>query len=169
MAGLILHALSIGAGSLAIGPLPGRDGDYAGDLAFIRDWKPALVISATQRSEMVEAGADALGADIQDSGARWMHLPIEDFGVPGPETQALWPDASAMALAALRGQGRVLIHCKGGCGRSGMLALRLMVEAGEDAVAALLRLRKLRPCAVETDAQLRWAVTGQILNAATGK
>jgi hypothetical protein len=27
-------------------------------------------------------------------------------------------------------------------------------------VGALLRLRKIRPCAVETDAQVRWAVTG---------
>ena len=53
-----------------------------------------------------------------------------------------------------------MIHCFGGCGRSGMAALRLMVEAGEDADEALERLRAVRPCAVETDAQLRWARAG---------
>ena len=35
--------------------------------------------------------------------------------------------------------------------------LRLMVEAGEEPQAALTRLRGLRPCAVETDAQYEWA------------
>jgi len=41
-----------------------------------------------------------------------------------------------------------------------MAALRLMVEAGEDANDALLRLRSIRPCAVETDAQMIWAQQG---------
>ena len=38
-----------------------------------------------------------------------------------------------------------------------MAVLRLMFEAGEDAQAALIRLRAVRPCAVETEAQLAWA------------
>jgi protein-tyrosine phosphatase len=45
----------------------------------------------------------------------------------------------------------------GGCGRSGSVALRLMVETGEAAADAFIRLRAARPCAVETDAQYRWA------------
>ncbi|MGB7318698.1 MAG: protein-tyrosine phosphatase family protein [Planktotalea sp.] len=160
MADLVIHALGVGGGSLAISQLPGLKGDYKADLDFIRDWKPALVITTTTRGELVDVGAETLGADIQESGARWLHLPIADYGVPDDEFLAAWPRASADALRALKGRGRVLIHCKGGCGRSGMLALRLMVESGEDAVDALLHLRKVRPCAVETDPQLRWAVTG---------
>ena len=42
-----------------------------------------------------------------------------------------------------------------------MAALRLMVEAGEDGVAALARLREMRPCAVETEAQMAWALAPQ--------
>jgi protein-tyrosine phosphatase len=162
MTDLIIHALRVAEGSLAISQVPGREGRYDDDLDFIRDWKPSLVITTTTRGELADVGADTLGADIQESGTRWLHLPIKDFGIPDDSFLDAWPNASEAALSALRGQGRVLIHCKGGCGRSGMLALRLMVEAGEDAVEALLRLRKLRPCAVETDAQLRWAVTGII-------
>ncbi len=160
MADLVIHAVGVAGGSLAISQMPGGGGDYKADLDFIRDWKPSLVITTTTRGELADAGAETLGADIQESGARWLHLPIKDFGVPDTDFMEAWPDASAAALSALSGKGRVLIHCKGGCGRSGMLALRLMVEAGEDAVDALLHLRKVRPCAVETDPQLRWAVTG---------
>ncbi|MGH1576557.1 protein-tyrosine phosphatase family protein [Planktotalea sp.] len=162
MSDLIIHALRVADGSLAICQMPGREGNYEDDLDFIREWKPSLVITMTTRGELADAGAETLGADIQESGARWLHLPIKDFGIPDSDFMATWPDSRDAALSALRGRGRVLIHCKGGCGRSGMLALRLMVEAGEDAVEALLRLRKLRPCAVETDAQLRWAVTGLV-------
>ena len=62
---------------------------------------------------------------------------------------------------ALRGGGRVLVHCRGGCGRSGMVALRLMIEAGEAPDEALSRLRSVRPCAVETKAQMGWAMAAE--------
>jgi len=38
-----------------------------------------------------------------------------------------------------------------------MMALRLMVDAGEDPQVALTRLRETRPCAVEKEAQFIWA------------
>ena len=59
--------------------------------------------------------------------------------------------------AALRGGGRVLIHCRAGRGRSGMIALRLMIAGGERPVAALKRLRAVQPEAVETPGQMNWA------------
>ena len=160
MSDLVLHSLGVGGGLLAISQLPGRQGDYAGDLDFIRDWRPSLVVTLTPRAEMVAAQAETLGSDMRESGARWVHFAIDDYGTPDAGALAQWGEISRFALSALKGQGRVLVHCKGGCGRSGMIALRLMIEAGEDGVDALLRLRKIRPCAVETDAQMRWAVTG---------
>ena len=160
MADLVIHALGVGGGLLALSQMPGLKGGYKDDLEFIRDWKPSLVITATTRGELADAQVEILSKDIPESGARWLHMPIVDYGTPDERFMEKWPDASAATLSALKGGGRVLIHCKGGCGRSGMLALRLMVEAGEEAVDALMRLRKIRPCAIETDAQLRWAVTG---------
>jgi hypothetical protein len=160
MDGFVIHALPLSGGILAIAPLPGRGGQYDQDLEHIRDWKPALVISMTTEAEMAAAGAEDLGPDMQDAGTRWAHLPVADFGVPGPELEEDWHATSRSALAALQGGGRVLIHCRGGCGRSGMVALRLMIEAGEDPRDALTRLRSIRPCAVETDAQMDWARQG---------
>ena len=71
-----------------------------------------------------------------------------------------WDGAAERATSALRGGGRVLIHCMGGCGRSGMAALKLMVACGELPGPALARLRMVRPCAVETEEQLLWARKG---------
>ena len=66
----------------------------------------------------------------------------------------------AAHLAVVAGGGRVLFHCLGGCGRSGMAVLRLLVEMGEAPEAALERLRRVRPCAVETGDQCDWAARG---------
>ncbi len=159
MTQLVIYALQVGGGTLAISPMPGRGGSYAEDLNVISDWKPGLVISMTTEVEMIQEGARNLGADIQSRASRWVHLPIEDFGAPSPETRTKWPEVSASARQALGGGGRVLVHCKGGCGRSGMIALRLMVECGEVPSLALKRLRAVRPCAVETDGQMNWALS----------
>ncbi len=158
MTNLVIHALQVGGGTLALTSMPGKGGDYAGDLETIGDWRPGLVLSMTTEAELVQFGARDFGRDVQGRASRWVHLPIQDFGVPPSEVDAQWPDVSAAARQALSGGGRVLVHCQGGCGRSGMVVLRLMIECGEAPTQALDRLRKLRPCAVETDAQKHWAI-----------
>lgn len=157
MSGFVIFALPVARGILGIAPMPGRDGHYAEDLAHMKDWKPALVISMATEVEMVSSGAGALGQDLLYSGARWHHIPVADYGVPNADQKAAWRAAAEPAAKALQGGGRVLIHCMGGCGRSGMAALKLMVACGEKPGPALERLRAVRPCAVETEGQYEWA------------
>ncbi len=158
MSQLVIYALQVGGGTLALTSMPGRSGDYPGDLDLISAWKPGLVISTTTEVEMLQDGAQNFGSDIQSRASRWAHLPVDDFGAPGPAVQESWSEVSAAARHALSGGGRVLVHCRGGCGRSGMVVLRLMVECGEPSEAALKRLRKVRICAVETEEQMNWAL-----------
>lgn len=160
MSAISFHALSVGGGTLALSRIAGRHGDYETDLDHINDWRPSIVVTMTTLDEMAQFGADNLGADLRARAARWFHFPIGDYGVPTKAAEADWPDVAVPVLSALRGGGRVLVHCKGGCGRSGMVALRLMVEAGEAVDEALGRLRGVRPCAVETDDQYDWAAKG---------
>lgn len=157
MSNLIVHALQVGGGTLALTSVPGGGGDYDGDLDLIAAWAPGLVISMTTLAELVAVGAGELGCDIHRRASRWAHLPVADFSAPPAEISQRWSEVSAAARHALSGGGRVLVHCRGGCGRSGMIVLRLMVECGERPDQALIRLRSVRACAVETDAQMDWA------------
>ncbi|KIC45302.1 MAG: protein-tyrosine phosphatase family protein [Ruegeria sp.] len=167
MSQMVIHALQVGGGSLALSSMPGRGGDYAGDLELVAGWQPGLVISMTTEIEMIKDGARDFGRDVQSRASRWAHLPIDDFGAPSAEIRERWKSVSASARQALSGGGRVLVHCRGGCGRSGMVVLRLMVECGENPDTALTRLRALRPCAVETDDQLHWATAPSVALAAS--
>ncbi len=149
--------LPLGNGVLGISPIPGRQGNYTSDFNRLALWGPSLVLTMTTSLELSRVGADGLADDLAALGVAWRHLPIIDFGAPGSETEPLWSDVSLQVHEILAEGGKVLTHCFGGCGRSGMITLRVMVEAGEDAEKALTRLRLVRPCAVETDAQSSWA------------
>ena len=157
MSELVVFALPVGGGILAMSSLPGRGGDYKGDLETLHQWQPGLVLTMTTDAEMAEVGAQMLGNDIQSMASRWIHLAVLDYGTPSEEMMAKWPEVSKTVRTMLHGGGRVVVHCRGGCGRSGMVALRLMVECGEDRFSALTRLRGVRDCAVETKGQLHWA------------
>jgi protein-tyrosine phosphatase len=153
----VIHALSVGGGTLAISPMPGLTGSYATDRDRLLAWRPALVVSMTPLSELARKDAAGLTGDLAAAGIAWRHVPVEDFGVPDAAINASWPVIESETVATLAHGDRVLVHCHGGCGRSGMAALRLMIAAGERADAALIRLRSVRPCAIETAAQMAWA------------
>ena len=144
-----IFTLPVAGGTLALSALPLGRG-----LQDLLDWQPDLVVSMTGQDEMDRLGAGQLGAVLRAAGVDWQHLPVVDYGTPATDDIT---QIESAALAVLRAGGKVLTHCRGGCGRSGMMALRLMIAAGEDADGALGRLRARRPCAVETDAQLVWA------------
>ncbi len=158
---MLIVAMPVGAGILALAPMPGHDNSYPEDLHHLRQWTPSLVISLATQQELANYSVQQLGADLQERGTRWVHLPLADMGVPDARFLEHWPRISRQARHALEGGGRVLLHCVAGCGRSGMVALRLMIESGEDPEPALTRLRLLRPCAIETDAQMRWAMSAR--------
>ena len=154
---LTIAELAVGGGVLALSPMPGRGGAYQADLRDLLGFGPALVLTMTTDEELVSKEAETLPDDLARNGITWLHLPIADFGAPDAGTATLWPEASAKARGVLAQGGKVLVHCMGGCGRSGMAALRLMVELGEEPSVALNRLRAVRPCAVETPEQYGWA------------
>jgi ADP-ribosyl-[dinitrogen reductase] hydrolase len=86
----------------------------------------------------------------------WLHLPIRDVSVPDAAFEAAWPEHSAALHNRLAAGENVLVHCRGGLGRAGMIAARLLVDEGVDPGLAIFRVRTARPGAIETRAQENW-------------
>ncbi len=114
------------------------------------------MITVTTWAELESNNVSQFPKDLANRKINWLHFPVADYSTPQRYKQS-WSEISNEAHEVLGASGRVLTHCYGGCGRSGMVFLRLMREAGEPVEWALERLREVRPCAVETDAQKAWA------------
>lgn len=143
------------AGRIAISPQPGRTGCYDRDFKAVLAWGPDLVLSLTTHPELQSQGGETLAFDLGLYDIAWHHLPIADFATP--DFSETWPALSRQIQTRLASGQSILIHCLAGCGRSGMIALRLMVDTGQDPDHALKTLRHIRPCAIETLPQLHWA------------
>jgi ADP-ribosyl-[dinitrogen reductase] hydrolase len=88
----------------------------------------------------------------------WFHLPIVDGWTPDEVFERRWEIAGAELRALLRGGRNVLVHCRGGLGRSGTIAARLLIELGMEPMTAITRVRAARPGAIETSQQEKYAL-----------
>lgn len=150
-----IATLDLGQARIGISRLPGRSGDLIGDISAIRDWGATVVVSMTGFPEMAAKGAGDLANLLAASGIAHLHFPIRDFGTP-EQADERWNELAGIVHARLDAGEAVLLHCMGGHGRSGMVALRLLVERGMEPQAALQLVRVERPGAVETAAQEAW-------------
>ena len=115
----------------------------------------------TGQAEMKKLGSADIPDDLRNANIQWLHFPVDDFQAAPADRDVLWVPVSQTLHRILNAGGRMIVHCRGGCGRTGMAVLRLMVEAGEEGESAMKRLRAVRPCAVETSRQKDWALRGQ--------
>lgn len=127
--------------------------DLATDLDALRDWGAAAVVTLMPLDELQAVQAGGIGAACEVRGMEWHHLPIRDVDVPDAAFETAWLYAGLRLRAHLRAGRNVLLHCRGGLGRSGTIAARLLVELGWDAQTAIRAVRAQRPGAIETRAQ----------------
>ena len=136
-------------GKLALMALPQDKASIAAAAA----WRPDLVLTLIPDAEITAKGfADAMRA-VRELSANWRHAPIIDYGVPASEFETDWPSLSAEMHHHLEASNRVLLHCHGGIGRSGLIAARLLVDLGQPAATAMAIVRSVRPGALETIGQ----------------
>jgi ADP-ribosyl-[dinitrogen reductase] hydrolase len=86
-------------------------------------------------------------------GVEWYQLPIVDAGIPDQSFEELWAHAGSRLRALLKAGHNIVIHCKGGLGRTGTVAARLLIEFGLDPQIAIQSVRKARPGAIENNLQ----------------
>ncbi len=150
-----------GGGRIAVMPCPGTP--YAGGrltaeatVRALADLGMGALLSLIEHREFTREGlsAEHFGALVRHHGMAWAHLPMQDGSVPGNEWELAWRDnAAPMLHRALDAGQAVGVHCMGGLGRSGIAAVRLLVERGRRPEDALKAVRAARHGAVENPRQ----------------
>lgn len=153
--------LDTAPGQLGLAMAPGRteaDGDVVAwrrdlhaDLRRLRHvHRCDVLVSLLSDEELATLGIADLDDAVAVHGIEHHRLPVRDGSVPEPEQLA---DVLAM-VDTLRDRllaGRIVVlHCRVGHGRSGMLAALLVASLWALPVEAIARVRRAQPRAVET-------------------
>jgi protein-tyrosine phosphatase len=143
------------AGRLAILARP-RGNDWLSD--EVEGWHDAgvqVVVSLLTQPETSELGLEDEGRLVDASGLRFISFPIEDYSVPS-STNALSHLVSQLAELLDRGE-TVGIHCRGGIGRSSIVAACLLLTEGQTVKTAFEQIETARGRPVpDTIAQRNW-------------
>ncbi|RQW83372.1 MAG: protein tyrosine phosphatase [Geobacter sp.] len=145
---------------------PGKD-EYAGlgipagpwkrdlylDLQVICDWKAQALVTLIEEFEFELLSVPELPEKTRAFGIRWFHLPIVEVWVPDRVFEEEWVVVGEELRQILREDGRIVLHCRGGLGRTGTIAARLLVEFGMDPREAIRRVRAARMGAIQTREQ----------------
>jgi ADP-ribosyl-[dinitrogen reductase] hydrolase len=160
--------LEPGQGRLGLTICPGKkdwpgnwDRDLGEDLRVIRAWGASTLVTLIEEAEFRLLGVEDLSTEVQRYGMAWMHLPIRDVDVPDGRFERAWQVAGPEVHRRIDGSERILIHCRGGLGRTGLVAGLILVERGVDPRDAIDRVRAARPHTIETLAQERYVLNAK--------
>ena len=143
-------------------PYPGSERPVAVEMAALARDGINRVVSLLEPSESIGLGLEDEAQLAQAESMSFTNFPIPDMGVP----------VSAQDFATLARDlyqeidagGNVLVHCRGGIGRSGLLAATILLQAGMDIQEAFARVSRQRGCRVpETSQQGEWLLRNQDL------
>ncbi len=143
------------SGKLGIAARP-RGGDWLKDEML--NWRRAgvnTVVSLLTRDEEQDLELDRESREALSAGMEFLALPVPDRQIPMSENAVT---TVVTKLDAELSVGKnVVIHCRQGIGRSGLLAACLLIVRGWDPEAAVLALSAARGVAIpETREQRNW-------------
>ncbi|HEX4303328.1 MAG TPA: protein-tyrosine phosphatase family protein [Rhizomicrobium sp.] len=142
-------------GRLAVAPKP-RGGDWLED--EIRSWRAQAidcVVCLLENDEIAELSLGAEAKYCAENEVAFLRFPIADRGLPDSHREAI---ALVRDIANRLQTGQnVLIHCRAGIGRTGLVAAGTLISLGvapEHALAAIGTARRVQ--VPDTDAQRDW-------------
>jgi len=162
--------LEQGAGSLGLTLCPGKkdvsrswNRDLVKDLQVIRAWGASIVVTLIEDHEFRMLSIESLADEVRALGMNWVHLPIVDVSIPDSRFEGAWVSDGPKLHDRLDAGEKILIHCRGGLGRTGLVAGRILVERGCAPKNAIQRIRSVRPHAIETAAQEHYVMKSKLV------
>jgi len=145
------------AGQLLFTPCPATKGtSLIESVTTLKQAGATGIITLMADTELAENGASDLSLVCQQTGLQWYQLPVADDAAPAADFQAAWQQHSAEILRRLHAGEILAIHCKGGSGRTGLIAAQIVLAAGGELDMTIAAVQALRPRALQHPAHLAY-------------
>jgi len=154
-----------GGGRIGLVHCPGLEGVHPvadaactldADLQVLVSWGAEALVTLMQPYELTLLGLGDLGERATRLGMEWSHLPIVDGAAPGLAFETSWEHVGPALHRRLDTDGRIVLHCRAGIGRTGTVAARMLIERGMRPSKAIMQVRRARPGAIESPEQAAW-------------
>jgi ADP-ribosyl-[dinitrogen reductase] hydrolase len=131
------------------------DRDLDMDLDAAREAGAKTMVTLMEGHEITACAlsSETIEAACASRNIVWLHCPIVDLKIPTADWEDTWMSVGETLRQAICSGETVLLHCRGGRGRAGMIAARLLAELGVPSNDAITQVRAQRPEAIETAAQ----------------
>lgn len=152
-------------GVLLLTPCPGtKNTSLEASLVDLKAAGATSVLTLMTAQELSLNKTDHLQSCCRDQGLSWFHLPVEDEGAPSNAFIVAWKQYRSEIHKRLDNNEGVVIHCKGGSGRTGIVAAQILMERGVPKDEAISNIKVLRPNAFSHTVQLEYI--NQLANSA---
>jgi protein-tyrosine phosphatase len=133
------------------------DRDLDVDLRRLREhYKVDCLVSLMEAPEYAALHVAALAKRAATYGLTRRWFPIRDVNAPPARSMRRFLNMIHYIIEDVRAERTVVVYCRGGMGRSGLVAASCLVACGCGATEAIRRVRLVRTGAVDVAAQERW-------------
>lgn len=147
------------AGTLGISIAPGRCSKQLGysrnlgnDAHDLKNYDTHTVVSMLMPYEYEMLGVEGYFQAMSDHGIKVLTIPIVDVSIPRGNLR-LFRKTIKEIINRLRMGKNVVLHCRGGKGRAGLVAACTLVELGYSPELSIHLVRRYRQGAIETREQ----------------
>ncbi|MCJ8314636.1 MAG: dual specificity protein phosphatase family protein [Saccharospirillaceae bacterium] len=144
-------------GRLLLTPCPGLKGiELVDALKQFKKSGVTAILTLMLESEIYENNLNNIEVLCEENDMQWFNLPIVDEGVPHDEFDLLWDKYKKEIHAILDDNESIVIHCKGGSGRTGLVAAKILLERGADFDQTIKQIKTIRPSAFSHAVQVEY-------------
>ncbi len=145
------------AGQILFTPCPGtKEVGLQNSLEQLAAAGATAVLTLMPKDEMQRNAVIDLPELCAQLGLEWFHLPVEDDHAPEQLFEDAWLLAKDKIHALVAAGNTIAIHCKGGSGRTGLIAALILLERGLPLDEVVDRVRVIRPNALQIPAHYEY-------------
>lgn len=142
---------------LAIMPKPNADEYLEEDIIHFKSQDVTTLVSLLTKNEVFELGLKEEQILCEKHFIDFVSFPLEDRSVPNEIQTKELKELARQLTQKINQNEKVIVHCRGGIGRAGMLCAAILIEQGIRKDEVIEKISKARGVSIpDTEEQEKW-------------